>query len=598
MGLVMSYGAGMVHAQDAGCALNVGTTALEVGEVADATLVCRNTGEPELPQLTVPEGVSLQAISATPSQRSLTQIVNGQRYAEKTFSFQLRLTALQPGTYRLGPIAVQAGGKTFLTLPVTITARAQKVDNAPRGDRIVFVEIGVEPSSLYLTQSLSAELTLGIRKVQINGREFELDLLRDVLDQRSSQFSVFGDPADRTMTTTGQTILDSTGTPHRYEIFRIKKRIRVDEVGELNIGPVFAKVNYPTQLRRSFWGGFEVAAAATHTARAAAVTVAVKPPPEQGRPPTFAGAIGRYAFDVSAKPTEVELGQPITLSMRIRGAPLEGLAGPYLSVAAGLAGRFDYTADEPIGETEGGARVFRKAVFPRQIGDQTIPPIAWSYFDPRAERYVTLNSEPIPIVVNPSTSSPDFVGIASGGDLSARDRQTKLTILQGGISPNVVNSDRLLGNHAVAFGPAWGATVVAGPIAWFATALLVRHRHRLSKDAGYARRRRAFRRATARIQLARRNEAPKEQMALLASAVTGYVADRFGRPGASLTTEEVGTALSEHKVYDETRRSIEDFLRAADAARYASVSGAPGDFADADRRVRGWLRQLEAHRTS
>lgn len=593
--LAAAPGGVTVSGQNAGCALSVSPTSLEVGEIAEASIVCRNTDVPGLPQLAAPNGLSVQALGSTPSQSSMTQIVNGRRYSERTYTYRLRVIAEQAGKYTLGPFRILAGGSTYATEPVSITVRQATVDPTPRGDRIAFVQLHVEPRTVYVTQNITAVLTLGIRQVEIGGRTFEFDLLRDVLDQRSSQFGVFGDPADRTIQSSQQVIVDTTGAAHRYEIFRITKQIRAEEVGDLVIGPVFVRINYPTQLRRSFWGGFEPTAAEGHSARAGTMTVTVKSPPEEGRPASFTGAIGRYVFDVAARPTEVQKGEPITIAARIRGAPLDGVAGPSFSVQAELGGRFDFSADEPIGETEGGARVFRKAVFPKQIGEQTLPRLEWTYFDPSAERYVTLASEPIPIVVNPPSAPTTVVPMAGLVPGAEPDQSTRLTLLSGGLSPNIVDPHALLANQAITLKPLSVVAIAGPPVAWLFVLFLVQHRNRLASDPQYARRRRARREALARIELAGRNGRSSDRWSLLASAVTGYVAARFGCPGASLTSAEVRETLATNGVDHETSEAIVRFLESCDAARY-TPSGSSGDgVSDAGGQVRRWIDHLEKH---
>jgi hypothetical protein len=41
--------------------------------------------------------------------------------------------------------------------------------------------------------------------------------------------------------------------------------------------------------------------------------------PEEGRPDNYSGAVGQFVFDVKVKPTEVALGDPITITLQITG---------------------------------------------------------------------------------------------------------------------------------------------------------------------------------------------------------------------------------------------------------------------------------------
>ena len=568
--------------------LKLDASTLELGEAVSFELVCTNIGRPDTPQAAVPDGLDLKLLNTVPSKGSFTQIVNGRMSQRTTYKYAMRLTALKEGTYTFGPVSVVADGKTYETQPVQIVVRDTQIMSVPRGDRYVYAELEVEPRSLYVTQTYTATLTFGIRKVEIGGRVYRMDLLRDVLDQRASQLSVFSDGQVRR---TERWLRDSAGTRHRYEVFTVTKEIRAEEVGEILVGPVFLKLNYPTALRRGFFGSHDITRARKETARNDAVTVEVKAPPEGGRPNGYTGAIGRFTMNVSAKPTRVEQGQPITLTVAIEGTPLEGIAGPDLTQQPELISRFDFTADELVGDLERGAKVFRRALFPKQVGEQTVPSISWSFFDVLQERYVTLTSEPVPITVDPPPATTTTIIMPAQGDLAPEG--TALTVLTGGISPNYVDAEAVLANQVFTFTPSWIASLIASPLVWLIVTAAARHRARLRTDTGLARRRRARRRALTRIGQALRRDRAEHQVNGLAETLRGYVADRFGLPGGTLTPGDVKTLLTENGIDATVAAAISDFLEKCDAVRYASGTLdalTPSDAAD---EVRRWIKRLE-----
>ena len=394
--IIVLASATRVSAQE-GCTLRLNQRILEVGEMVPVELVCVNTAQPSAPQATVPDGLNLRLVSAVPSQMSQTSIINGRVSRELSYTFSLQLTGQREGVYKLGPIHIDAEGDTFETKPVKIVVRKTEFNAGEKGDRRVFVEMSVEPTTLYVTQEYAATLLIGIRKVVIDGRSYEVDLLRQVLDLRSSQLSIFSGGQARQSEIS---LTDSNGERHRYVVYRVDQRVRADEIGTKTVGPVFIKARYPTAMRRGIFRRMEFSSVEQEFARADAVTLEVKGPPVEGRPNSFTGAVGRYLFDVSVKPTRIELGEPVTLTVTVRGAPLDGVAGPDLAAQPVLTSRFDFTQDELVGDVDGGTKTFRRAIFPKQAGDQTVPAIEWSYFDPGAERYVTLSSDPVPISVD------------------------------------------------------------------------------------------------------------------------------------------------------------------------------------------------------
>ena len=375
-------------------------------------------------------------------------------------------------------------GKAIVILFAAASIAQQK------GDLYVWVETEVRPASVYVTQPVTATLEVGIRKVRIRGRSIEVNLFRDVLDHRASDFSVF---AGGKVTARDIPLADSSGDRHQYEVFRVEVPTRAQRVGPVHIGPVCLEADYPLEVVPHGSGArrwYKVTKTRRETARVEAITVEVKEPPAQGRPANFTGAIGQYRMEVSARPTRVEQDRPLTLAIFIEGGPLEGIAGPDLASLPGLAGRFDYTKEELIGDLQEGRKVFRRAIFPKRQGEQTIPPISWSFFDPAEERYVTLASDPITIMVDPPP--PASATMTLPGVTDAPEDDMSLTLLIAGIAPNYIDPDHVLTGQGLALTPAWMAILLAPPPLCLIVTLIARRRAKLNADAdaGLVRRRR------------------------------------------------------------------------------------------------------------
>ncbi len=584
---VLCITGGVTRAQDAGVELRLGTHALEPGEAIDVQLVCTNIGRPDAPSTAMPDGLRLELAGTSPSVFAQTSIVQGRRTQVTTYTWPMRLTALKEGTYTLGPVTVSAEGRTWQTDPIEIVVRASQITSLPRGDQVMFAEIEVAPTTVYLTQSYTTTLTIGMRKVNIEGRTYNIDLLRDVLSVRESQLSVF---AGGQVSKSEQRLRDSAGQTHAYEIFRVTKSIRADEPGEALVGPVFLRANYPLRLRRGFFGDLEVAESRRETTRADAVTVLVKAPPAEGRPPSYTGSIGEYAMAVDAKPLRVEQGQPITLTVTITGAPLESAAGPDLTRQPELAGRFDYAAEELVGDVVRASKVFHRAIFPRQQGAQSIPPIAWSYFDPRRQNYVTLTSDPIDIVVDPPVGGGDSHLVDNA---SKRDAGLALTRLAGGIAPNHVNSDLVLVDQSPRIEAVELGTVAGAPVAFLLILLTARHRSRLRRDPAWARRRGARARAERLLRDGAARGDDPEGWQRLARAVTGYVCDRFDLPPGLMTPREIGEVLAANGLSIDLVSEVRGFLESCDAVRYAPGARDSAALTDAAARARQWIEKLE-----
>ena len=583
---------GPARAQQGRIEMHLDARVIEPNEVIRGRLVCTNTGEPQgTPRVHVQAGVALRLLGSTPSKIQSLRSINGRTTREVRYTYHFSLSVAVPGEYVIGPFEIDAGGKTYSAEAQTIRVTSVSATAVPRGDSFIFTEIDVTPRSLYVTQSYTATLTIGIRRVMGDRGHVEMNLLSSVLDQRASQFAIFGGGE---MTKTLRTLTDSQGRRNVFEVFEVRKTIRADDPGTVTIGPVFLKADYPTKLRRGFgfFSAYEVVSARKETARADAVSVEVKAPPARGRPADFKGAIGRYHMTVKAKPTRLTQGSPITLTMTLRGNPLAGVAGPELSSHAELASRFDFTKDELVGDIERGAKVFRRAIFPKHEGPQTIPSIRWSFFDPKSEQYVTRVSDPIDIVVD----APSLEGrrIVLDDDAGAGGRESSLTAIAGGVAPNHTGIDALLADQRFVMGPGWTAAASLGPLVYLLSSLLVRRRSRLRDDPDHARRRGARRKADAGFAQAGKITDAGDRLHAIAETFKDYVADRFLLAEGHLTAAELRAELDRRGVGESLAGEIESFLVTCEAVRYAPGGSDLIDPIEAVKRIRSWMKSIDA----
>ncbi|MBI1826517.1 MAG: BatD family protein [Planctomycetes bacterium] len=582
----MILGASLAAGQDVRVELQLDSTNLEIGEAVNGQLTCTNTGQPEAPQFTLPDGLDVQ-FSSTPSQSTMMSIVNGQTSQRTTYTLPVRVVGKKEGSYTFGPVTVTSEGKSFQTKPISITVRTPTPTAESEGDKLVFVRVRVEPRLLYVTQSYDATLTIGIRKVEIDGKIREVRSLLQFVDARSSGLSVFGPQFSQS----NVTLTDSAGRPHQYVLYSDSKQIRAEQIGETNVGPVFIKVDYPTALGRDFFGDSTVTRSTKVTARAESVIVKVKGPPTESRPADFRGAVGHYTMQVTAKPTRVEQGKPVTISVALRGDPIEGIGGPDLARIQELTSRFDFTAEEPPADAEGDSKIFRKAIFPKQLGEQTIPALSWSYFDPNKEHYVTLHSDPIVIMVDPAAAGSVSLEVPSATSIPST---TKLTAVSG-LSPNCTDVDALLADSGFGI---HNSILVAGfavpPIVFLASLLISSRARRLRNDPLLARRHGARQSARSRIAKARLMNDPRQAYEELSEAIVGYLSDHFGLARGELTPIEARDLLVRHELNGALGDEIVRFLEDTDAVRYSGrmTTGTESVAAAADQ-VNRWIREIE-----
>src|SRR6266516_4115137 len=129
------------------------------------------------------------------------------------------------------------------------------------------------------------------------------------------------------------------------------------------------------------------------------VAFEVKPLP-QNAPPSFSGAIGNFTMTTDAKPKSVQVGDPITVTSTISGrGNFDRVNAPAVEDDGGwhkYPPSSKFKNDDEVGIS--GTKTFEMVLSPNER-KPTIPLLAFSFFDPAKEQYVTLRSDPIAINV-------------------------------------------------------------------------------------------------------------------------------------------------------------------------------------------------------
>ena len=181
------------------------------------------------------------------------------------------------------------------------------------------------------------------------------------------------------------------GIERDYFAYTLEPRFRAKEYGEYRFGPVVAKgyILYETK------DAYEPRKVYTVSNP---IVLRVVPPPEEGRPVSFSGAIGRFTVSAKASPVNVHVGDPIMLELLVKGTGELTRIGPVKLSAQKAFEKFKVYDEPTAGEKDGG-KVFVYRIRAKEESLTEIPPIEFSYFDPEKEKYVTVRTDPIPITV-------------------------------------------------------------------------------------------------------------------------------------------------------------------------------------------------------
>ncbi|MBN1588171.1 MAG: BatD family protein, partial [Pirellulales bacterium] len=299
----------------------------------------------------------------------------------------------------------------------------------------------------------------------------------------------------------------------------------------------------------------------------------------------------QFTWSADLKPTDCKVGDPVTLTLALRGqGSLDGAAAPDLAQVPAVAEHFKtYSGTR---ETKGDTCRFTYTLRPLSADITEFPSIPGAYFDVDQQRYVTLDTAPIPMHVEKAAAMADRQIVGAGG--ASRTPQ-ELEVRREGIFANVTDPGQLVNESVNAEVWLIGLGGLAGLYAAIAIATgFVRRR---SADPAIGRRRSAAGRARGRLRqatsLLKSNDA-RGGAEGVRGALVGLVADAADLAEAGMTTAEACRRLrhlgAEAAVVDRLGKTLE----ACDAARYTpDVSNTNGLADEASETLDSVVRSLK-----
>ncbi|UCE61469.1 MAG: BatD family protein, partial [Phycisphaerales bacterium] len=494
------------------------------------------------------------------------------RGAGLTVTYTYSVIPRQAGILTIPPIRVTVDGELFSTSPFQITAK-----ESVAGD-LLYLELIGDRKNVYVGQPINVTLEIWIKPYEKNEVRMDADnMWRYAIDENAStwgpfQENVLARPPDVTCRTGARP--DANGVKQTYFVYSLTREVWPERPGTLDANGVKVVADYPLKARRKrsvlLGRPYEVVESRPIVAEVENSKIVVRAPPEEGRPDTYQGAVGAYEMTISATPTEVGVGDPISLTLQIQGTGrMDLVQAPILADQESLTANFRVQEGRPAGTVDNnGVKTFSQTIRAKHGGVTDIPPIRFSYFDPHEERYVSLKTDPIPLTVQESTRSVIPRVVAGSGYGQER---TELTAVEGGLLANYDDLEMLLTQQSFVIG--WGtwSLVVFGPLLCLACLLARRHRDRVAGDAGIERRRAARKTALAAIRRASAEADGKASVAHSAAAVTGYVADRCNLPPGNITREDVLRELRSRKLPETAINKVDHLLAECEAAQYGTT---------------------------
>jgi hypothetical protein len=363
--------------------MTVNPPIVSLDEAALVSIVVRKAKKPSIPVLPRIDGLVFSGASKS-SQHSW---VNGK--TDRSTTYTLRVHPQKTGEFVIGPFNYKVDGETKqLTGKLKVVATSGEVSAAQSWSDVTFARITANRQQVYVQEPF--ELTLSIYS------RTDIQLARNVNLQGLPETGL-SESAWKEVQNGDRKKIDGV----LYNVRQFKTPLRAIGSGTFKFAPlVTVQVVAPQQQqqRRDLFGRVQTLPVELAVED---LVVNVLPLPTLGKPDGFSGAVGRFQFEVTADPKEVNPGDPITLQMTIVGeGNYDRIQPPTLPVDA----PFRLFGDTTRQQGNNGVR-FEQVISPRDATLTEIPPIGFSYFDSQSKTYRTIRSPAIPITVNASSNN-------------------------------------------------------------------------------------------------------------------------------------------------------------------------------------------------
>src|SRR6266478_2017473 len=410
-------------------------SAAGVGETVELQIKVTGPGDAQPPEEISIDGLEIHATG----QSRQFEMRNFSTSSSVTYTYTV--LPLRAGRFTIPSQTVHAGGRVIRTpqlvlnvadspgQPTTTRPNRGAQSQAATARDLVFAELIVPKKTAYVGEIVPVQIRMGfdprlrpslIEPPEITGQGFTSQKLQQ----------------------SGQTSETVNGRP--YEVVTYKSAIAAARAGKFEIGPVKAKAQVIVPRRRPpprartrspfdlfdlddpfsdpfFSNPFaQIGERRDVEIRSEPVQLDVKPLPPNA-PPSFSGGIGNFAMATDAKPKSVQAGDPITVTTSIAGrGNFDRVNAPVVEDERGwhkYPPSSKFKQDDEVGIS--GTKTFETVLSPDEK-KQALPVLAFSYFDPAKEQYVTLRSEPIAITVQGGAAATQNVAASQPASSPAK----------------------------------------------------------------------------------------------------------------------------------------------------------------------------------
>ncbi len=513
-----------------------------------------------------------------PNQSTSIQIINGVQSASLSYNYIIQAKSI--GTFSIGTASIEYNGETFKTKPIKITIvkgsskpKKQKQDAGISDEEIaknLFIRAIVDRRKVYLGEQVTVTYKLYTR----------LNIAAQMSISKLPHYQGFW--AEELETSSNITFATEVIDGKQYRVGVLKKAaLFPTQTGKLEITPF--ELTVPIQLRRNrnrnnffddfFNDPFGFNQTVEYNATSNKVTINVLSLPTDGKPDSFHGAVGDFSLNADVDKTTAKTNEAVTLKVILSGkGNLELLEMPELNLPSGFE-KYEPKTSENIKKRNiiSGSKTAEYLMIPRVVGTREIPPVEFSYFNPKKKKYVTLRSKSFKLNITQGEQLPE---VEYAGKEDVQQLGSDIRFIKTSFEDIYKKEESVL--FTTFF---WVGGIVPMLILFIAVGWKKRN-DKLAGNVALLRYSKAQKVAKNRLKKAKKlmqENNYKEFYTEVSLALFGYLEDKFHIPKAEFTIERAMDELRktgvEESLINDVKKAAEDceFIRFAPGAEKSTA---------------------------